>query len=583
MKNVPGELQTLRFGAFELDVQTGELRKQGVRIRLQEQPLRILQMLLASPGRLVTREELRAALWPNNSYVDFDQGLNRAINKLREALGDSAEGPRFIETLARRGYRFLGDVRTDTSVDSSGVRSLMILPLESLSQDPEQGYFAEGLTEALTTALAKISALRVTSHTTATCYKRVNKPMPVIARELGIEGVIEGSVLRAEGRVRISVQLIHAPTDAHLWAESYEREVRDTLTLQAEVARAIVEEIQVKLTPQERTQLERAPAIDPQAYDEYLRGRYYWSKRTFEGSRRAIRSFEEAIAREPRYAAAHAGLADCYGVLGYYGMVCPQDGCAKSKQIALQAIEIDPYAAEPHTSLAWSLQYYDYDFVAAEREYRRSIELNRRYVVAHYWLSMSFTWQGRFEEAFMEVKQALDLEPLSIAGNPFLSMVYACARQYEQLAAHARHIIELYPDLPQLHWALGWAALDLSQFELAIAEFKLAAECSGGATVYRAMTAEAYALAGNQHEARKILEALLENSAREYVTPYMLGRIYAALDQRDEAFSWLEAGWKERAAWMPFLKVDPRMDVLRSDPRFSELMNRIRYPPVPVR
>src|SRR6516165_3294370 len=298
MKNVPGELQTLRFGAFELDVQTGELRKQGVRIRLQEQPLRILQMLLASPGRLVSREELRAALWPNNSYVDFDQGLNRAINKLREALGDSAEGPRFIETLARRGYRFLGDVRTDTSVDSSGVRSLMILPLESLSQDPEQGYFAEGLTEALTTALAKISALRVTSHTTATCYKRVNKPMPVIARELGIEGVIEGSVLRAEGRVRISVQLIHAPTDTHLWAESYEREVRDTLTLQAEVARAIVEEIQVKLTPQERTQLERAPAIDPQAYDEYLRGRYYWSKRTFEGSRRAIRSFEEAIARE---------------------------------------------------------------------------------------------------------------------------------------------------------------------------------------------------------------------------------------------------------------------------------------------
>jgi len=183
MKNVPGELQTLRFGAFELDVQTGELRKQGVRIRLQEQPLRILQMLLASPGRLVSREELRAALWPNNSYVDFDQGLNRAINKLREALGDSAEGPRFIETLARRGYRFLADVRTDTSVDSSGVRSLMILPLESLSQDPEQGYFAEGLTEALTTALAKISALRVTSHTTATCYKRVNKPMPVIARD----------------------------------------------------------------------------------------------------------------------------------------------------------------------------------------------------------------------------------------------------------------------------------------------------------------------------------------------------------------------------------------------------------------
>lgn len=583
MKNVPGELQTRRFGAFELDVQTGELRKQGVRIRLQEQPLRILQMLLASPGRLVTREELRAALWPNNSYVDFDQGLNRSINKLREALGDSAECPRFIETLARRGYRFLADVRTDMGADSSGVRSLMILPLQSLSQDPEQAYFAEGLTEALTTALAKISALRVISHTTATYYKRVNKPMPEIARELDVEGVIEGSVLRAEGRLRISVQLIHAPSDTHLWAENYEREVRDILTLQGEVARAIVQEIQVKLTPQERTQLEHAPAIDPHAYDEYLRGRYYWSKRTIEGSRRAIRSFEEAIACEPRYAAAYAGLADCYGTRGYYGMVCPEEGCAKSKKIALQAIEIDPYAAEPHTSLAWAFQYYDYDFVAAEREYRRSIELNPRYIVAHYWLSMSLAWQGRFEEAIAGAKQALGLDPLSIAANPFLSMAYLCSRQYAQLAAHARRTIELYPDFPASHWALGWAALEMSQYDLAIAEFKRAAECSGGASLFRAVIAEAHAVAGERREAQEILQGLLENAEREYVTPYVIGRIYAALDQRDEAFASLEAGWKERAAWMPFLKVDPRMDVLRSDPRFSELMSRIKFPPVPAR
>src|SRR6516162_3396075 len=225
MKQFPGELQTIRFGAFELDLGAGELRKQGVRIRLQEQPLRILQMLLACPGQVVTRDELRNALWQTNSYVDFDQGLNRAINKLREALGDSAENPRFVETLAKRGYRFIGDLARARRE----IRSLLVLPLESLSQDSEQGYFAEGLAEILTTTLAKISALRVLSRTTAAYYKRAHKTLPEIARDLDVDGVVEGSVLRSEGRVRVSVQLLHAPTDTHMWAENYEREMRDIL------------------------------------------------------------------------------------------------------------------------------------------------------------------------------------------------------------------------------------------------------------------------------------------------------------------------------------------------------------------
>lgn len=578
MKNDRGNSPSIRFGVFELDTSAGELRKQGAKVRLQEQPLRILQMLLESPSRLVTREELRAALWPGNSYVDFDQGLNRAINKLREALGDSAESPRFIETLARRGYRFVADA----SVESSRIRSLVILPLESLSQDPEQGYFAVGLTEALTTTLAKISALRVISHTTAAYYKRVQKPLPEIARELGVEGVIEGSVLRAQGRVRITVQLLHAPTDTHLWAESYDREMRDILTLQADVANAIVTEIQVKLTPQEQTQFERAPAVDSQAYDAYLRGRYYWSKRTIDGSRRAIQSFEEAIAREPRYAAAYAGLADCYGICGYYGMVHPQEGCAKGKKIALQALEIAPRAAEPHTSLAWALQYYDYDFLAAEKEYRRSIELDPSYIVAHYWLSMTLAWQARFAEAISEAKRALEIDPISVAGNPFLAMAYLCCRDYTSMAAHARRTIELYPDFPASHWALGWAALEMSDYDLAIAEYRRAGDCSGGATLYRAMVAETHALAGDRDEARRLLEALLANAVRDYVTPYMIARICAALGQSDEAFRWLETGWQERAAWMPFLKVDPRMDRLRSDQRYAALMARISFPAPPA-
>ena len=458
-----------------------------------------------------------------------------------------------------------------------------MLPLENLSGDPEQEYFAVGLTEALTTHLTKIGALRVISRTTATYYKRLQKPLPEIARELGVDGVVEGSVLRSEQRVRISAQLVHAPTDTHLWAESYDRDMRDILALQTEVASAIVKEIQVKVTAQEQNQLDRMPAVDAHAYDAYLRGRYYWSKRTIEGSRRAIQSFEQAIASDPRYAAAYAGLADCYGIRGYYGIAAPDEGCAKARRIALQAIEIDPTAAEPHTSLAWALQYYDYDFVMAEREYRRSIELDPRYIVAHYWLSMSLAWQGRSEEATAEAKYAINLDPLSAAANPFLAMAYLCSRQYAEMAAHARRTIELYPDFPASHWALGWASLEMADHDLAIGEYKLAVEYSGGATLFRALLAEAEAVAGNRHEAQRMLRGLLENASQEYVTPYMIGRVYVALDQEDEAFRWLENGLRERAAWMPFLKVDPRMDGLRSDRRFQDLMHRINFPPVPAR
>ena len=578
MPNTSVGSHPIRFGTFELDARAGELRRRGVRIRLQEQPLRILQMLLENPGQLVTREELRTTLWPTNSFVDFDHGLNKAIHKLREALGDAADNPRFIETLAKRGYRFLADL----AADPSQIRSLLVLPLDNLSGDPEQEYFAVGLTDALTTNLAKIGALRVISRTTAMYYKRVQKPLPEIARELGVDGVIQGSVLRAEGRIRISAQLLHAPTDTHLWADSYDRDMRDILALQGEVASAIVKEIQIKVTPHERMQLDRTPDLNADAYDACLRGRYYWSKRTPEGFRRAIEAFEQAITLEPRFSGAYAGLADCYGLRGWYGIAPPGEGCAKAKKLALQAIELDPSAAEPHVSLAWALQHWDYDFAAAEREYRRAIELDPRYMIAHYWLSMTLAWSGRFEEAIAEAKYAIHLDPISANANPFLDMAYLCSRQYELMAANSRGTIELHPEYPVSHWALAWASLELSNFELAIAELNLAVELSGRATVYVALLAEAHAVAGNRDEARRMLEQLLENSTQEYVTPYMIGRIYAALDQKDEAFRWLEAAYRERAAWMPFLKVDPRMDVLRSDHRFEELLRRMNFPPVVV-
>src|SRR5213594_2647771 len=299
---------TVRFGIFELDADAGELRKQGTRMKLQEQPLQMLQVLLQRPGEVVTREELQQKIWPSDTFVDFDHGINNAIKRLREALGDNTETPRYIETLPRRGYRFIGKIERE----APRFRSLAVLPLENLSRDPEQEDFAEGLTEALITTLAKIGELRVVSRTSVMQYKGVHKPLREIARELEVDFVVEGTVLRAGRRVRITAQLIDAPKEMHLWAESYEGGLRDVLTLQAEVARAIAREVQVKLTPEERAHLAQVRRVDPEAYEAYLKGRYHWNRHSAEGFGKAVQYFQEAIAKDPTYAAAYTGLADCF-------------------------------------------------------------------------------------------------------------------------------------------------------------------------------------------------------------------------------------------------------------------------------
>src|SRR5436190_8941706 len=325
---------TVRFGIFELDADAGELRKQGTRMKLQKQPLQMLQVLLQRPGEVVTREELQQKIWPSDTFVDFDHGINNAIKRLREALGDTAEMPCYVETLPRRGYRFIGKIERETPK----FRSLAVLPLENLSRDPEQEYFAEGLTEALITTLAKIGELRVVSRTSAMQYKGVHKPLREIARELEVNAIVEGTVLRAGRRVRITAQLIDAPKESHLWAESYERDLRNVLALQTEVAQAIAREIRVKLTPLDQARFADAPAVDPDAYEAYLKGRYHWNRRSGAAVKKAIQWFQRAISKDPSYAAAYTGLADCLSALGWWGFVSPDDGCGKAKGLALQAL-----------------------------------------------------------------------------------------------------------------------------------------------------------------------------------------------------------------------------------------------------
>ena len=469
----------LCFGLFELDLRAGELRKHGLRIRLQEQPFQVLVMLLEHHGEVVTREELQKRLWPADTFVDFDHGLNKAISKIREALGDSAESPRFVETVARRGYRFLAEVRAaDTTPGTSPVpatqapasteardrsnlagepampkpvarpvarmvslfvvllviatlaawkfyswkrssaviRSLAVLPLESLSNDASQDYFADGMTDELISDLGQISALRVISRTSVMAYKRTNKPLPQIARELNVDAVVEGTVLHSGDQVRITAQLIEASSDKHLWSQSYEGELRDTLALQNQVARAVADQIRINLNAQERTALKSVRVVNPQAYESYLKGRYFWNKRTADALRVALAYFNQAIDEDPKYAEPYSGLADTYALLGdwQYAAMTPKEALPKAKAAAIKALELDNTLGEAHNSLAFCLDGFDWDFDSAGKEFRRAIELNPGYATAHHWYAWHLSLVGQNEEAIVEMKKAESLDPLSI-------------------------------------------------------------------------------------------------------------------------------------------------------------------------
>lgn len=570
----PSSHSPIRFGAFELDLRAGELRKQGTKIRLQDQPFQVLQALLKQPGQVVTREELQRQIWPADTFVDFDHGLNNAIKRLRETLSDEAETPRYIETIPRRGYRFIGSIERHIA----RFPSLAVLPLENLSHDPEQEYFAEGLTEALTTTLAKIGDLRVVSRLSAVLYKGMRKSLREIAQELEVDAVVEGTVLRVGRRVRITAQLIDAKSETHLWAESYERDLRNVLALQADVARAIAREVEVRLTPHEEAQLSQARPVDPEAYEAYLKGRYYWSRRTREGAGKAAHYFQQAISKDPGFAAALAGLADCLSALGCYSIVAPVDGCGKAKLLALQALEMDRSLAEPHTSIAWVAMWYDYDFKAAERGFERAIELNPRYATAHSQFGFYLGVMGRFEEAFTEVKRALRLDPLASVIQWVLGCVYWMARRYEEAIEQFSKTLEFDPAFAWAHLQLAWAYMGKSDYEPAITNAKKATELLPDSIVLLGMLGEAYAAAGYQDEAHGILNQLQEHSKQQYVTPYVLARIYAALGQKEDSLQWLETSYQTRAAWTALVKIDPQLDGLRSDARFQGLMRRLKFP-----
>ena len=629
--------RVVRFGVFEVDLQAGELRKSGVKIKLQEQPFQILAMLLERPGEVVTREELRERLWPADTFVDFDHGLNTAINKLREALGDSAETPCFIETLPRRGYRFIypveglgvparpAEVVPETAAPAAPrvrlrqvciaalalvalvaflvglnvgklrqrlsrsfgsepvpgpITSLAVLPLDNLSGDPEQEYFADGMTEALITELGKISALRVISRRSVMQYKGTNKPVPEIARELNVEAVVEGSALRAGEKVRISAQLIRAVPERHLWAESYEHDLSDILGLQREVARAIAGEIRVTLTQEEQVRLASAPRVNPAAHEAYLKGCYCYSQWAEVGLQKAIEQFQQAVDIDPAYAPAYAGLAHCYSLLGLLAYLPPQQAFPGAKAAALKALELHDTLAEAHAALGQVKFIFDWDWVGSERAFKRALELNPNSVDALLNYTFYLILLGRFDEGIAANQRAIELDPLTPTTSLSLGWAYHKARRYDESIAQLRSTLALSPELSLAHLQLAgnYAAKQMYAEAIAEGEKALAFAPSAERPVVLGTLGWVYGVAGKRDAARKLLEQLQALSTRRYVDPWYITLVYTGLGEKELALRWLRKAYEEHSASIVFLKVDPVLDSLRDDARFQALLRRMNFP-----
>ena len=624
----------VRFGTYEIALHSGELRKAGVRIRVQQQPLRLLEILLEHPGEVVTREELRSRIWPNENFGDFDQAVNVAIAKLRGALGDSADNPRYIETLPRRGYRFIADVavvnrpidkmefvhagassgKEDRAphevagkaapkrlpwqhawktlglalvllilivwifrwrsrppgniLSSSSVRSLAVLPLENLSSNSED-YFADGMTDELITDLAQISALRVISRTSVMPYKGVRKPLPQIARELNVDAVVEGTVLHSGKQVRITAQLIRAPADKHLWAQSYEGDVSDTLALQKKVARAIVEQIRIKLTPQEDAVLENVKVVNPEAYENYLKGRYFWNKRTADGLKKATYYFNRAIEGDPNYSLPYTGLADIHQLSDH-----PQ----LAREEVQKALDLDDQLPEAHNSLARLLYLFNRDWEGADREFKRALELDHNYAPAHHWYSMYLAVEGRKEQALAEAEKASELDPLSPVVGANLAKILQEAGQNDKAIEQAKKTLDLEPDSAVTHAVLGVVYQDKRMYAEAITEYKRALQLGGPPGEVRGLLGYAYAVSGNRTDAEKIIAELKALWPRHTHAALDLAVVFSGLGDKENALYWLEKAQEMHVSDLIGIRQDSHFVEVRSDPRFQALVQRADGP-----
>lgn len=632
--------RALRFGGFEVDPVTEELRKEGLHVRLPTQSIQVLLVLLETPGELVRREELHRRLWPEDTFVDFDHGLNAAVTRLREALGDSADRPKFIETLPRRGYRFIAPIegvgeicgavtqapgkskvgetrqswlrrhRWDLALpvaliasaaaffalDVGGlrnkllhpspsaatepqIRTLAVLPLTNLSGDPEQEYFADGMTEEFISELSRIPSLKVISRTSVMQYKgEKKKSLSQIGRELHVDAVMEGSVLRSGNRVRIAAHVIYAPTDQSLTAETYEGDLGDVLKLQRDVANSITEKIRAKLTPEQQSRLQQAPKVDSQAYDAFLMATYQETT-VYQGNKEAQDYLQKAIQKDPNFASAYSLLAWTYFRSGEFLWQAPREVYPSAKQAAGKALELDETDCRAHQVLGLISWRYDWEWQTAEKEFSQAIELCPNSPGPHRTYGLYLATNGRIAEAQTEAIKLRELDPILSEPLNSEAIINYHLRNYKALVEVCRKYTASRPNLWLAHYWLGVGLEGSGQAVEAIPEYQRAVELSQGHSDPTASLAHAYATTGKRAETEKILNHWLRQSETSYVSPYMIAAVYAGLGDKNSAFEYLEKAYEQRSSDLPYqLRADLRVDNLRSDPRFQDLVRRMNFP-----
>jgi TolB-like protein/DNA-binding winged helix-turn-helix (wHTH) protein/Tfp pilus assembly protein PilF len=668
-----GLQQSIRFGEdFELDLRPRRLRRGSHVLKLERIPLEILILLLEHRGEIVSRDEIVARVWGNDVFLDTDNSIRGAIRKVRQALKDDPETPRFIQTVTGRGYRFIAPIispqeeqttdppKPEASVVSTATQSfvrkpdswpqgagpglmdqeqertagqvagnetasgqvrwhartwvfvglvalavvsilsfrefwswrgshvpavfqrktvLAVLPFDNLSRDPDQDFFSEGLTEEMIAQLGKLNRdrLKVVARSSVAKYKGSTLAAREIGKELNADYLVQGSIRRSSDRIRITVQLIKARDQIDVWTESYDRELKDVLAVQDSVVRSIASEIHLALTEEQEERLAAPRQISPEAYEAYLKGRYYWNKRTGESMQKAEQYFEQAIDRDPTYAAAYSGLADCNSGLTWHGYKSPAEALPKAYAAARKALEINPESAEAHASLGLAMTH-SWDWTGAEAEFMRALQLDPQYANAHHWYGDYLSIRSRHGEALAEAKHALELDPLNLMISTWVGLRYYMARDYSRAIDQNRNSVELDPNFAAAHLLLGEDYREAGLHSEAVDELKKAANLSGDSPLYTAQVAVALAVEGRSGDALRIAHELEAISRKRYVSPYGLAQIYAASNKDEDTFKWLEAAYEDHAVWMGYLAVDPIFDRYRSDERFKDLLRRIGLP-----
>jgi TolB-like protein/Tfp pilus assembly protein PilF len=577
----------IRFDAYEVNLLAGEIYKHGTKISLRQRSFQVLAALLEHPGQVVTREELQRRLWGEEVFVDFDNNLNAAIGRLREALGDSADHPRFIETLPRRGYRFLAKVSEPPRVVEASTAKrarLLVLPFLNLSGDSTQEYFSDAITDEIITELASSvpSHLAVIARTTAMHYKGSHKNVDRIGRELSLDYVLEGGVRTSNGRIGINVQLIQVSDQAHVFAQKYETELRDIFDVQSAIAQAVAARIGVQWpvdnagAPTAVWRVPRKPTQDLAAYDAYIRGRSLLGSWTHEGLIKAKQFFETAVARDPQFALAHDGLAEAYGWLAFNGFMRPKDGFSAAVFSALRAIEIEPGLAQTHALLGMLRTELDYNWSEVQREMALALELDPASPVVHFrYAASGLLPHGRMDEAIAEVQRALESDPLSLFMRAWLAQYFIFARQYDRTIEECQKMLSLDPSYFFSYLALGEVLCERGLFPGAISQLRKAAELSGNASLVLGYLGMTLARSGDGAGARAVLAGLYQAAAHVYIPPTSLAEIHLGLGEIDQAFTCMDQAIDERDSIIIPIKTDPVFDPLRTDARFAALLRKM--------